>query len=269
MTISFADLALARRLEGAEGHACRSFAQARKKVSPESDAAWMEAGGAYVVFDGVDSPITQTFGLGIFEPLTAATLDVIEAFFKERGAPVHHEVSPLAGVAALDLLCARGYRPIEISSVLYQAVAPPASEVRAQIRVRLADPSEAALWTDVSARGWAHDNPELQGFLRGFGEILFAREDGLCFLAEIDGEPGAAAALSIHEGVALFAGASTVPELRRRGLQGALLTERLRYAAARQCDLMMMVTEAGSESQRNAERKGFRIAYTRTKWRLS
>src|ERR1700721_516342 len=31
----------------------------------------------------------------------------------------------------------------------------------------------------------------------------------------------------------------------------------------------MMVAEAGSESQRNAERKGFRIAYTRMKWRLS
>jgi hypothetical protein len=31
----------------------------------------------------------------------------------------------------------------------------------------------------------------------------------------------------------------------------------------------MMVAEAGGESQRNAERKGFRIAYTRTKWRLA
>jgi hypothetical protein len=30
----------------------------------------------------------------------------------------------------------------------------------------------------------------------------------------------------------------------------------------------MMVTEVGSQSQRNAERKGFGIAYTRTKWRL-
>jgi GNAT superfamily N-acetyltransferase len=181
---------------------------------------------------------------------------------------VHHEVSPLAGVAALDLLCARGYRPIEISSVLYQPVAPPSSEIPANIRVRLADPGEAALWTDVSARGWAHNNPELQGFVRSFGEVLFAREDLLCFLAEVDGQPGAAAALSIHEGVALFAGAATVPELRRRGLQGALLTQRLRHAAARGCDLMMMVAEAGSESQRNAQRKGFRIAYTRTKWRL-
>jgi hypothetical protein len=42
----------------------------------------------------------------------------------------------------------------------------------------------------------------------------------------------------------------------------------MRYAADRGCDLAMMVAEAGSESQRNAERQGFRVAYTRMKWRL-
>ena len=30
----------------------------------------------------------------------------------------------------------------------------------------------------------------------------------------------------------------------------------------------MMVAAPGSASQRNAERQGFRIAYTRTKWML-
>jgi GNAT superfamily N-acetyltransferase len=90
----------------------------------------------------------------------------------------------------------------------------------------------------------------------------------VCFLAEFDGQPGAAGALYIHEGVALFAGSATVPSLRRRGLQAALLTERMRYAFDQGCDLAMMVAEAGSSSQRNAERKGFRIAYTRIKWRL-
>ena len=55
----------------------------------------------------------------------------------------------------------------------------------------------------------------------------------------------------------------------RGGLQSALLRERMRYAAERGCDLAMMVAEAGSESQRNAERQGFRIAYTRLKWRLT
>jgi hypothetical protein len=57
--------------------------------------------------------------------------------------------------------------------------------------------------------------------------------------------------------------------LRRRGLQSALLRERMRYALAHGYDLAMMAAQPGSDSQRNAERAGFRIAYTRTKWQLS
>jgi GNAT superfamily N-acetyltransferase len=261
----FSDLALARRLERAEGHACRQFAEARRKLFPDTGSSWMEHAGAQVVFDGVDSPVTQTFGLGLFEELTASTLDTIERFFLDRGAPVQHEVSPLAGVAALALLCARGYRPIEISSVMVRAVEnPPPGD----IVVRIPGPEEAQLWAEISARGWTHDHPELAPIMQQFGAIAFAREHGPCFLAELDGQPGAAGSLWVHDGIALFSGAATIPEMRRRGLQSALLQERMRYAFEHGCDLAMMVAEAGGESQRNAERKGFRIAYTRTKWRL-
>ena len=265
----FSDLALSRRLERAEGHACVQFAAARRRLIPDSGAEWMECAGAYAVFDGVHSPVTQTFGLGIFEELSATSLDIIERFFLDRGAPVLHEVSPLAGVAALDLLCARQYRPIEISSVLYRPVEKPAAGDHANIRVRLTGPEEAQLWTNTSARGWTHEHPELLDFLLRSSAISSAREGSLCFLAEVDGQPGAAGALCIHEGVALFAGAATIPEMRRRGLQAALLEARMRYAFDHGCDLALMVAEAASNSQRNAERQGFRIAYTRTKWRLS
>jgi GNAT superfamily N-acetyltransferase len=264
----FADLALARRLERAEGHACVQFAEARRKVFPESGSEWMECAGAYVVFDGIGAPTTQSFGLGIFEEASAASLDVMERFFIDRGADVMHEVSPLAGVATLDLLCARGYRPIEISSVLYREVERPAFEPDAKVSVRVTGPEEAQLWTDISARGWTHEHPELADFLRQMGAICLARDESPCFLAAFEGEPGAAGVLSIHKGVALFGGASTIPELRRRGLQAALLEERMRYAFEHGCDLAMMVAEAGSNSQRNAERQGFKVAYTRTKWRL-
>lgn len=267
--IPFSDLALAQRLERAEGQACVQFAEARRRLFPDSGAEWTECGGAFAVFDGVDSPVTQTFGLGLFEPLTASTLDTIERFFLDRGANVDHEVSPLAGVAALDLLCARHYRPIEISSVLYRLVERPADGLPGGIAVRVTGPDEAALWANVSARGWAHQNPELLDFMEQFGALSAAREHSPCFLAGIDGQEGAAGVLCIHNGVALFAGAATVPEMRRRGLQSALLQSRMRYAADHGCDLAMMVAEAGSNSQRNAERKGFRIAYTRTKWRLT
>jgi len=267
-TMLFSDLALSKRLERAEAVACAEYAEARRRLFPDSGAEWMQCAGTYAVFDGVDSPITQTFGLGLFEELSSATLDVIERFFLDRGAPVLHEVSPFVGVAALDLLCARNYRPIEVSSVLYQSVEQPGAGHQGAITVRVIAPEESQLWTDISAKGWAHEHPELVDFLLQLGVISSAREQSMCFLAEVDGKPGAAGVLSLHEGVALFAGSATVPELRHRGLQTALLHERMRYAFDHGCDLAMMGALPGSESQRNAERKGFRIAYTRTKWRL-
>ena len=47
--------------------------------------------------------------------------------------------------------------------------------------------------------------------------------------------------------MALFAGAATIPELRRRGLQTALLHERMRYAFEHGCDLAMVGAAPGSE----------------------
>jgi GNAT superfamily N-acetyltransferase len=230
----FSDLALSRRLERAEGHACTEYAEARRRLYPHSGAAWIECAGAYAVFDGVESPLTQSSGLGIFEELSPASLDVIERFFLDRAAPVLHEVSPSAS----------------------------------HISVRLIGPDEAPRWADVSARSWAHEHPELLDFLLQLGAISTARKHGLCFLAEADSKPGAAGVLCLHHKVALFGGSATIPELRRHGLQTALLQERMRYAFDHGCDLAMMVAVPGSDSQRNAERKGFQIAYTRTKWKL-
>jgi hypothetical protein len=264
----FSDFVLSKRLERAEGHACLQYAEARRRLFPDSGAEWMECAGAYAVFDGIESPVTQSFGLGLFEELGQASLDVIESFFLDRGAPALHEVSPFAGVAALQMLCARNYRPIELSNVLCRPVERPTAEEQSGVSVRVIGPEEAQLWSNISARGWSHEHPELGDFLLDLGAISAAREDSLSFLAEHDGKPGAAGVLCIHDGVALFGGSATVPELRRRGLQAALLHTRMCYAFDHGCDLAMIVVEPGSDSQRNAERMGFRIAYTRTKWRL-
>jgi GNAT superfamily N-acetyltransferase len=166
------------------------------------------------------------------------------------------------------MLAARNYRPVEISNVLCRPVERPTAEEQSSIQVRVVAPEEANLWSDISARGWSHEHPELGDFLLDLGAIAAAREDGVCFLAEHDGKPGAAGALCIHNGVALFGGSATIPELRRRGLHAALMQKRMAYACDHGCDLAMIVVQPGSESQRNAEREGFRIAYTRIKWQL-
>jgi GNAT superfamily N-acetyltransferase len=263
----FADLGLAQRLESAEGYACTQFATARSRIFPDSGSTWTECGGALLTYDGIESPTTQSFGLGLFEELTEAMLAEAEAFFFTRGTAAMHEVSPLAGPAALRMLCDSGYRPVEISNVLFRLIEKPDAASESDVRVRVIGSEDTALWSDVSTRGWTHEHPELEDFMRQTCHLLVNREGSPCFLAEVDGQPGAAAAMVIHKGVSLLAGAATVPELRRRGLQGALLEARLNYAHEQGCDLAMMVTEAGSNSQRNAERKGFRIAYTRIKWR--
>jgi hypothetical protein len=171
----FSDLGLARRLERAEGQSCVGFAEAQRELSPESGAEWIECAGALAAFNGVDSPITQSFGLGLFEELNAASLNQIERFFFDRGTAAVHEVSPLAGVAAMDLLCARNYKPIELSSVLYRPVGWPVDESAASARSRVIRDDEKDRWVDISARWWSSEYPEMLDTIRGFGAIAVAR----------------------------------------------------------------------------------------------
>jgi hypothetical protein len=267
MTYPFADLDLARRLERTEAVSNAGFVEARAKAFPDVGAKWIEVAGTYAMFDGANSPVTQTFGLGMFEPLTAENFDKLEQFFFERGADTFHEVCPLADPSTFALLSERGYRPIEFSNVLYQPITrdlrldAPRNE---HIQVRLINKDEVDLWAQTVFEGWS-EFTEVADFLRDLGQVQ-ARSKTLSFLAELDGKPIAGGALAIVGDIALLAGASTIPRARRQGAQLALLEERLRYGAAQGCSVAMMVTQPGSGSQRNSERHGFRIAYTRTKW---
>jgi len=264
-----ADLALARRLESAEGRANVAFVESRARCDPSVGATWREVAGALAMFDGAGSPCTQTFGLGLSAPADDAALAELEAFFASRGAEVFHEVCPLVGPELLARLADRGYRPVELTSVTFQPLDAPAAAdepADASITVRRTGPDETRLWAATAARGWATEGAHLEAFMQSFGEVSASAAGTVCFVAERDGEAVAAAALAMHGGVALLAGASTCPEWRGLGAQGALLRARLRHAAAAGCDLAMLCAAPGGPSQRNAERAGFRIAYTRMKW---
>ena len=267
----FSDLALAQRLEKTEARSNAQFVEARARAFPESGARWLEVAGAYAMYDGATSPVTQTFGLGMFQPATNADLAVIEKFFRERGAEVFHEVCPLADPSILPLLNERGYRPTEFTSVLYRPIDNNlhlSASRNSRIQARLIADGEQELWAEKSAQGWSEFG-ELADFVREIGKVLVHKREESCFLAELDGRPIATGAMSICDGVALLAGASTIPEGRKQGAQLALLESRLRYAAYQGCNIATMGALPGSGSQRNAERHGFRIAYTRVKWQLT
>lgn len=263
------DLELSRRLERTEGTVGAAYPAVTQRVMPQIGATWHDFDGTYAIFDGVDSPLTQTFGLGLFAESTPAGLAQIEGFFEQRGAAVMHEVSPLAGVETSGLLVDRGYRPIELSTVLVRSIEAGAELLTSSdLRVRIVEPRDRGVWVDTSVAGWSED-PAIADVIRAIGDVTSANEAMVSFLVERDGTPIATAALGIHAGVALLAGASTIPSARGRGAQAALLAARLAEARRRGCTIAMMVTAPGSTSQRNAERRGFRVAYTRTKWRLA
>ncbi|MBI3666559.1 MAG: GNAT family N-acetyltransferase [Acidobacteria bacterium] len=265
------DHALACRLERTEALANARFVEARARLVPDSGAQWIEVAGAYAMYDGVRSPCTQTFGLGLFQMPTAGDMDKLETFFKDRQAPVLHEITPLADKALLPVLDERGYRPVELTNVMFLPLdgRVSAAAVRDEaLWVRVVGAEEQDLWARTAAEGW-REVTAIGDLMLDMLRVAAARGDGVSFLVELDARPIATGALAIHHHVALLAGASTVPEWRRRGAQRLLLESRLQYAARAGCDLAMFCAEPGSASQRNAERQGFRIAYTRIKWGLT
>jgi hypothetical protein len=60
-----------------------------------------------------------------------------------------------------------------------------------------------------------------------------------------------------------MAGAATAAAHRRHGIQNALLSARLADATSAGCDLAVIVTQPGSRSHQNAQRRGFHLLYTR------
>src|SRR5262249_23538424 len=169
----------------------------------------------------------------------------------------------------LPLLTSRGYQPVEFSTVLFLPLAGRASIAgprNERLVTRIAADGDSDAWVRTAVEGWGEH--VLSGLLGGIFGVLAGDPESTCFLTELDGQPIAAGAMRIHKGVALLAGACTIPAARRQGAQLALLESRLNKAAECGCDLAMMVAEPGSSSQRNAERQGFRIAYTRVKWGL-
>ena len=165
----FTDHALAQRLEHTEGYACAQFAAARKRSSPESTSTWTEYAGAILTFDGIEAPTTQSFGLGIVAELTRSVLAEAEEFFFSRGSAALHEICPLVGPQALALLCEKAYRPIEVSNVLFRSIDRPGPVGEGNVLVRVIAPEDWAVWTEVSTRGWTHEHPELEDFVRTMG----------------------------------------------------------------------------------------------------
>lgn len=267
--MQFADLSLAQRIEAFEAESGRACTESIAEHNPEIGASWITVGGGCVAFSGKDSPISQGVGIGMGGAVSDEEMDRIKQFYRERGMATNLEVCPLAHTPLLEKLSLRGYRITEISNVLYRPIEPDETFGKASggICVRIARAGERTSWAETVVRGFGDEIAVTEGLvsiLRAFGD----RRGAQLWMAEVEGQVAGAGALAVDGEMAGLFGASTLPAFRRRGAQGALFVARLAEAARQGARFAYTIAVPGSTSHRNAERAGFRVAYTRVKFTL-
>ncbi len=241
----FSDTALARRIERGES------------LNAAGCGESIAVAGGFAAFSGVGSPLTRAVGLGLNGPVSAADFDCLESFYRSRGAGVNLDFCPLADPTMLKLLGDRSYRIVECNNAL---AGPAAGSPDA--RVRTIHPGEEELWTRVMLEGF-FERAEFSAVELDTGRRLLRLEGASAWLALVDGAPAAAAAMNTRGKLALLFADSTVRRFRNRGLHLALIRARLAHAARLGCDLATASTAPGSASQRNYERAGLRVVYTK------
>ena len=263
--MQFVDKAFARRLESCEEMPQVMYARMFQKSRPEIGAAEEEICGGHMIFAGLGSPIGRATGVGLDRPFTAADLDRVEEFYRSHKAPSQVDLCPMHEPAVFELFKERGYAIAELNNVLFRRLdaeetfpPPPAG---CEIRPSRLNEAETA-GAIVESAFFPDGAPEAyRGLIAPFYQI----EGALPFVAGVKGKLvacGTGLVIPEHKVFALC-GAGTLADYRGRGLQTALLRARMAAAVRAGCDYAAVVTQGGTTSQRNAERLGLRVAYSK------
>ncbi len=263
----FVDATLAARIDRVESRLSASIAAAVRDRDPRAPVSITPLGDSSAVFARPGSPINKLIGVGFTGALDGDALTAVEAQWREHGEQFRVELATLASTEAAAQLSGRGYQLIGFENVLVRPLTtlPPRSE-----HVAIAADDDDAAWMRVLVDGFAAGDGTgvaVDNYVREAIEqamIDMAAAAGFArYVARLDGTHAGAATMRVDDGVALMCGATTLPAFRRRGVQAALLAARLADARAAGCELAVVTTAPGSQSQANVMRSGFQLAYAR------
>lgn len=257
-------LALAQALQRNETSANRALFLADAGLARRFGIQVRTIGGA-VCMTNRAFPIPllhRAVGFGTLAEATPATLDRIVGFFASRGLPARVEVADgIARPGVVRLLERAGFRRERERHrihVLETSVAP-AAPVIPGLRVRRAAPA-----TFGKA---VRDGFEVSGDLG----LLFERASAAAARSErdratplvpfVNGAVAGSALLWLSPGVAGLYSGSVFEKYRGRGIQKALIAERVRLGLARRRRVFTSQTEADDASAHNLRDMGFRPLY--------
>lgn len=260
---------LAARIERAEGRLCAAIAEIALKGPNAPFVKAVQIAGGLAVFTSPGAPTSKWMGAGFDATLDLTGLEEIEVHFAGRGARLPAWVSTLADPELAPTLCERGYVPDGFEHVLGHPVHPLPPET--PLRVTRLAATESDLLAEIMAAALAHpdatgaamDRVPPMGELRRWAANMTRLDGFRGYVGWVGNDPAGVATLRLDDDIAQFIGAGTLPHLRRRGVQTALLRARLVEAAAAGCRVAVIVTPPGSKSQQNAQRQGFSLLYAR------
>jgi GNAT superfamily N-acetyltransferase len=265
----FCDSGLAHRIERAEVDLIRAVNSAARRRRP--DGFLIPVRGGVASFAGDGSPYNKVTGIGFDGVPDPDELDLIEHAFASHGAATQVELAHLADPVIGEQLTVRGYRLESFENVLGRPLDEGDSPLAlSDLEIRRSPDTEFDVWLGVMADAVAAPDTEGLPWHEEFPREIYeeAMRDGADagirrYAAVHEGMIAGGAELRIVDGIAQFAGAATAPAHRRHGIQNALLSIRLADAAAESCELAVIVTQPGSKSHQNAQRRGFHLLYTR------
>lgn len=258
---TFVDQSLAQRLELNEMLPSLDYVRVQQKLRPELGCQYFEVGGGMAFWTGPDSPLNQCIGMGLHGAVSEAEFDRFEEIYRSRNVPAQLVLSPYADPSVMKCAAERGYAVTEFNTVLIRRLRSGERFDIEGVTIERVRPGTARKWAEVLTAGFSDVGEIPAELFEPYGLL----PNSISFIAYIDGKPAASASGTVypeHKLAALF-GASTLPEYRNRGLQNAMFRARLRAAVEAGCELAVVCAHPGSQSQRNAERQGFRVAYTK------
>lgn len=262
---AFADHALAERLELFAASDVRGFVDAAAMLYPDEGSGFIEVAGGVAGYVGARSPANGAIGLGFRGEVTHGHIATVERFFLDHGEEPIISVCPMAHPTLGRVLAERAWTLGTFENVLVRSVARGESfdQPTAGVEVREAqDESDLAMWALMAASGFSAPEEPAEAELR-LATAATRRKGARFLFGLVDGEYAGTGQLEIEDGMGWLSGDTTLPRFRRRGVQGALQRARLNYIHGADCALAVTESVPGSASQRNMERLGFRVAYTR------
>lgn len=191
-------------------------------------------------------------------------LEEVIAWYHEAGRDCHLTLTPeRATPEVMEALAGRGFALVSQDWFFAQACIM-AEPPKAKIAIRRAGEEDLDTVFDL----WETPDDPIVQVVRDLRRAAHLHPDFALYIADLDGRPAAMASSFISNGIAWMGNANTLPELRCRGAQQALMAQRMWDARQAGCLWALTDCEFGSTTHRNAERMGMRMAFATLELRL-